>query len=209
MSPRMISSALAGLALLSCLPASANNSHREAIEARIRPVGQVNVAAPAEPPAENQSQAASATATTDPAPATSDSTTDTTPPTTAAVATTSNAATAATTTTAMSPEKTPAGDYQQAFSKDELAVGEATYQKYCQSCHLSGAAGAPIVGSSKGSAQWAPRLQHPFAELVASVMNGKGYMPAKGLCMKCSKDDFFVTVYYMVQQVKANAESNN
>ena len=43
--------------------------------------------------------------------------------------------------------------------------------------HAAGVAGAPKAGD-KGA--WAPRIARGTAELVKSVMNGKGAMPPKG-----------------------------
>lgn len=58
-----------------------------------------------------------------------------------------------------------------ALSPDEL------YQGACAACHASGVAGAPMFGDD---ATWAARNAVGLEALVASVVNGKGAMPARG-----------------------------
>jgi cytochrome c5 len=47
----------------------------------------------------------------------------------------------------------------------------------CAACHVAGVAGAPLLGDD---AAWAPRREAGLDALVASVINGKGSMPARG-----------------------------
>lgn len=68
------------------------------------------------------------------------------------------------------------------------------YNQSCMACHAAGVAGAP---KSFDAAAWAPRLKTGMDTLVASVKNGKGAMPPKGLCMDCSDDQFKQLITYM------------
>jgi len=70
----------------------------------------------------------------------------------------------------------------------------AKYNQSCMACHAAGVAGAP---KSFDAAAWAPRLKTGMDALVASVTNGKGAMPPKGLCMDCSADQFKQLINYM------------
>lgn len=70
----------------------------------------------------------------------------------------------------------------------------AKYNQSCMACHAAGVAGAP---KSFDAAAWAPRLKTGMDTLVASVKNGKGAMPPKGLCMDCSDDQFKQLINYM------------
>jgi len=58
-----------------------------------------------------------------------------------------------------------------ALSPDEL------YQGACAACHTSGVANAPKLGDV---AAWEERNALGLEALVASVINGKGAMPARG-----------------------------
>lgn len=56
------------------------------------------------------------------------------------------------------------------------ADGKSTYEKTCSVCHATGVANAPKFGDK---AAWAPRLATGSDALLASVVKGKGAMPAK------------------------------
>ena len=71
---------------------------------------------------------------------------------------------------------------------------KAKYSTSCMACHASGAAGAPI---SHVESAWAPRLATGMDALVASVTNGKGAMPPKGLCMDCTADQYKALIEFM------------
>lgn len=68
------------------------------------------------------------------------------------------------------------------------------YNKSCNACHASGAAGAPKTGVE---AEWAPRMEKGMDTLVASAANGLGAMPPKGMCYDCSNDDYKALIEYM------------
>lgn len=56
-------------------------------------------------------------------------------------------------------------------------TGEQIYKSICAACHDSAALGAPKTGDAGA---WGPRLGLGFNGLTASVINGKGAMPARG-----------------------------
>lgn len=73
--------------------------------------------------------------------------------------------------------------------------GEATYTRYCFSCHAAGIAGAPRAGDAE---QWAPRLAKGPEALLASTIAGIAPgMPARGLCNQCSDEDLANAIDYM------------
>lgn len=82
------------------------------------------------------------------------------------------------------------------FSATAFAADDAVPEKYnlCAACHASGAAGAPKTGVD---AEWAPRMEKGIDTLVASVTNGLGAMPPKGMCYDCSADDYKALIEYM------------
>jgi len=55
--------------------------------------------------------------------------------------------------------------------------GEEVYASGCGTCHDNGVAGAPKLDDK---ATWETRLSGGFTALVASAINGKGGMPARG-----------------------------
>lgn len=79
------------------------------------------------------------------------------------------------------------------------ANGEALYKQACMACHVAGVAGAPKFGDK---AAWAPRLALGVDGLTASVIKGKGAMPAKGGAAAASDADIKAAVVYMVDAVK-------
>ena len=77
--------------------------------------------------------------------------------------------------------RTSADDLPQASSMVAVASGPKTAEELvngaCAACHVAGVAGAPLLGDD---AAWAPRRELGLETLVASVINGKGSMPARG-----------------------------
>jgi cytochrome c5 len=74
------------------------------------------------------------------------------------------------------------------------ADGKAVYDKSCKGCH---SAMKPKVGDK---AAWEPLIKQGADALSASVMKGKGMMPAKGTAG--SEDDVKAAVEYMISQSK-------
>jgi cytochrome c5 len=77
-------------------------------------------------------------------------------------------------------------------------AGEALYNAACIACHASGVANAPKLGDK---AAWAPRLAAGADGLAASVIKGKGAMPAKG-GSQASDADIKAAVQFMLASVK-------
>ncbi|WP_231970121.1 c-type cytochrome [Polynucleobacter necessarius] len=68
-------------------------------------------------------------------------------------------------------------NFKDASTPQELQTGEQVYKAVCAAYHASGAAGAPKFGDASA---WAPRLGQGYDGLMASVLKGKGAMPARG-----------------------------
>ena len=79
------------------------------------------------------------------------------------------------------------------------ADGNATYTQACAVCHAAGVGGAPKFGDK---AAWAPRLSAGKDALVASVVKGKGAMPAKAGNAALSDADIKAAVDHMLGAVK-------
>lgn len=71
---------------------------------------------------------------------------------------------------------------------------EEKYKSTCNVCHGSGVAGAPRKGDSNA---WATRLAQGEEAMLNSVKNGKGAMPAKGLCTDCTDEQFKALINYL------------
>ena len=78
-------------------------------------------------------------------------------------------------------------------------VGEKLYKQACAACHVAGVAGAPKFADK---AAWAPRIATGMDALVASVVAGKGIMPAKGGAAGASDADLRAATQYMVDAAK-------
>jgi len=93
---------------------------------------------------------------------------------------------------------------ENAGAKSELKMsmsGEQVYKKSCQSCHASGAAGAPKLGDS---AAWKDRVNKGADALYLSALKGVPgtAMMAKGTCGTCSDEELHAAVDYMVSKIK-------
>jgi cytochrome c5 len=80
-------------------------------------------------------------------------------------------------------------------------TGEQVYTAACAGCHAAGAAGAPKFADA---AAWAGPNATGLESMVASVIKGKGAMPAKG--GNPALDDFEITraVVYMANKAGGN-----
>jgi cytochrome c5 len=78
-------------------------------------------------------------------------------------------------------------------------AGKAMYEKACMACHVAGVAGAPKFGDK---AAWAPRIKLGVDALTASVIQGKGAMPARGAAAGASDADIKAAVQYLVNAAK-------
>jgi cytochrome c5 len=88
------------------------------------------------------------------------------------------------------------GSGSDAASATPAHPGEATYTRYCFSCHAAGIAGAPRAGDAE---QWAPRIAKGREALLASTIAGiPPGMPARGLCSSCTDEDLDQAIDYMI-----------
>ena len=78
------------------------------------------------------------------------------------------------------------------------AAAPALYGQICQTCHANGVANAPKLGDKVA---WAARLAQGIDGLTASVIKGKGAMPAKGGSAGTDAE-IKAVVAYMVSSVK-------
>jgi len=72
--------------------------------------------------------------------------------------------------------------------------GEEVVNSVCAACHNAGIAGAP---KSDDDAAWAQRRELGLDALVASVVNGKGAMPARGGAANITDDEIRAAVIHM------------
>jgi len=70
----------------------------------------------------------------------------------------------------------------------------AKWSRSCALCHITGEAGAPIVGDT---AEWQRRLQQGEEAIINNVVEGFNSMPPLGYCMACEVSDFRAMVAYM------------
>ena len=80
-----------------------------------------------------------------------------------------------------------------------LAAGEALYKQACAACHSIGIAGAPKFGDK---ASWAKATATGMESMIASVIKGKGVMPARGGAANASDADIAAAVHYMVNALQ-------
>jgi cytochrome c5 len=81
--------------------------------------------------------------------------------------------------------------------------GKTIFGNLCQTCHTTGAAGAPMITDK---AAWAPRVAQGEDTLLKHAIEGyngaKGMMPAKGGNPALTNDQVKATVEWMLTQVK-------
>lgn len=84
----------------------------------------------------------------------------------------------------------------------EHLVGETTYQRFCFSCHASGAAGAPRVGDV---AAWSARIAKGNDVLLNTTIVGiPPGMPPRGMCLQCTDADLAAAITYMVENSRSD-----
>lgn len=79
----------------------------------------------------------------------------------------------------------------------EAGVDDAVMEKWsrsCALCHITGEAGAPLVGDTT---EWQRRLQQGEEAIINNVLNGVNSMPPLGYCMACEISDFRAMIAYM------------
>ncbi len=100
--------------------------------------------------------------------------------------------------TPAAPAQAPAIMIPPAQTKPTSTVSgpPALYVSACAACHDTGAAGSPKLGDKTA---WASRLTLGMEGLTASVIKGKGIMPARG-GSQGSDDEIKAAVTYIVNQ---------
>ena len=88
--------------------------------------------------------------------------------------------------------------------EDQIVAGggsdrgaEEVYNAACMACHMTGAAGAPILGDTSA---WSARITQSVETLYDHAINGIGAMPAKGGCMSCSDNEVKAVVDFMIEK---------
>ena len=99
------------------------------------------------------------------------------------------------------PMATMASDSDASESVAAGRTGEAVYNLGCAACHTAGLAGAPMLANQ---AQWEGRLEKGLETLTNNAYNGYNAMPAKGLCMDCTREEIEQSVQYMLDALTAN-----
>lgn len=74
---------------------------------------------------------------------------------------------------------------------------ETIYNRSCQACHVTGAAGAPKLDDT---AAWETRLEKGMETLYTNAIQGFKGMPPRGTCMDCTDEEIEATVDWMVEQ---------
>lgn len=73
--------------------------------------------------------------------------------------------------------------------------GREVYIQSCAMCHSPGTGGAPRPG---GNEDWAERAKKGPAELMISVLRGKGAMPPKGGNASLGRTEVYLALDYML-----------
>jgi cytochrome c5 len=82
-----------------------------------------------------------------------------------------------------------------AFSTVQAAQDpETVFNRACTACHSGQLPMAPKKGDQ---AAWKPRLEQGTDVLVKHVTEGFNIMPARGLCMDCSAEDYKAIIAWM------------
>ena len=76
--------------------------------------------------------------------------------------------------------------------------GQLIYERACASCHISGAAGAPLMVAS----DWVGRIEKGMDTLVANAINGIGAMPPRGGRMDLTDEQIEVSVAFMLDMLE-------
>ena len=79
--------------------------------------------------------------------------------------------------------------------------GEYIYKVFCDNCHGTGVAGAPVTGDR---VTWAPRVETGMAGLLYSVINGKNAMPPRGGTTDATDEELRRAVIFMANRAGAN-----
>ncbi|CAK0758249.1 hypothetical protein CCP3SC15_230002 [Gammaproteobacteria bacterium] len=188
-------------------PGTPSPMEAQAIAERIRPLGQIKIAA--EPSVSTPSPVAVATmpapitpAATIPPPAppqTTESKAETSTKPSDTPAPVSAPAPVSPPPLAASPVEAPPSETPIATAN--LEEGKKIYITSCFACHETGAAGAPKRGDR---AVWQPRLSQGMETLIAHVLNGFNAMPPRGGNPDLTEMDIATVIPYLVLDTDAN-----
>ncbi len=97
-------------------------------------------------------------------------------------------------------EAPSAADLNYTYTPEDLAAGEAVYQKACIACHAAGIAGAAALTNTE---RWEANRAKGMSTLQQHVFNGftgnYGTMPPKGACVDCDEEDLKHAILYMLK----------
>ena len=77
---------------------------------------------------------------------------------------------------------------------DTAVMGK--WARSCALCHVTGEAGAPVVGDD---AEWQRRLAQGERVVMRHVLEGYNSMPPLGYCMACEEADFRAMIGFMAR----------
>jgi cytochrome c5 len=77
--------------------------------------------------------------------------------------------------------------------------GREVYVQTCAMCHANGVGGAPRPGRAD---DWIDRSRNGTAELLVSVLRGKGAMPPKGGNASLTRAEAYVALDFMLNGLK-------
>lgn len=92
-----------------------------------------------------------------------------------------------------------AGDVSGKRSLIRELNGREVYVQSCAMCHANGVGGAPRPGRAD---DWAERNKNGTAELLVSVLRGKGGMPPKGGNASLTTAEAYVALDFMLNGLK-------
>ena len=78
---------------------------------------------------------------------------------------------------------------------------ETIFEASCKMCHEQKLAGAPGLSDLDA---WAPRFEAGIDAMTETVIKGKGAMPPRGTCFKCSDEELKAVVEHMVKVIEGN-----
>ena len=84
--------------------------------------------------------------------------------------------------------------------------GRDIYMQACAVCHAAGVQGIPGVPKLGSYVDWSTRLGAGRAELVQSVLKGKGAMPPKGGDASLSDVQTKAALDYMLSKIGVNVK---
>jgi cytochrome c5 len=97
------------------------------------------------------------------------------------------------------PPPQPLTPEQSAALKPADARLAGLYEGSCKACHTVADSQAPLTGDRT---KWDPRWIQGEQALLATVIQGKGAMPAGGQCFTCTPEDLKVLIRFLAGRDK-------